>query len=124
MNLCSCVFVRMFVKVGYSFSCLKYIAYCELRFVSNISGKLTDGQKKVKGTFEIPNLSEENEADEIVVSCDIASSHLVHGSVWVQCSLTKTLVWQMIVSSNHTKWRITVDMKIKKMALKNKFGLL
>ena len=71
------MFVRTFVKVGYSFSCLKlkYIAYCELRFVLNISGKLTDGQKKVKGTFEIPNLSEENEADEIVVSCDIASSH-------------------------------------------------
>ena len=37
-------------------------------FDVTFSGKVTDGQKKIKGTFEIPNLSEENEAHEIVVS--------------------------------------------------------
>lgn len=34
------------------------------------SGKLTDSQKKIKGKFEIPNLSEENEPSEIDVSKD------------------------------------------------------
>lgn len=32
------------------------------------TGKLKDGDKKIKGKFEIPNLSEENDADEIDVS--------------------------------------------------------
>lgn len=32
------------------------------------TGKLKDGDKKIKGKFEIPNLSEENDADETDVS--------------------------------------------------------
>ena len=33
-----------------------------------MTGKLCDGQKKIKGKFEIPNLGEEHDADEVVVS--------------------------------------------------------
>lgn len=36
------------------------------------SGCLKDSKKSYKGTFDIPNLSEENEAHEIDVSCHVA----------------------------------------------------
>ena len=39
-----------------------------------ISGKLKEGDKKYKGKFEIPNLSEENEPDEVDVNVTVDKS--------------------------------------------------
>ena len=36
--------------------------------LNDFTGKLKDGDKKYKGKFDIPNLSEENDTDEIDVS--------------------------------------------------------
>lgn len=36
-----------------------------------VLGKLKEGDKKYKGKFEIPNLSEENEPDEVDVSISV-----------------------------------------------------
>lgn len=36
--------------------------------LNNFTGKLKDGDKNYKGKFDIPNLSEENDTDEIDVS--------------------------------------------------------
>ena len=45
--------------------------------ISNIfAGKLKEGDKKYKGKFEIPNLSEENEPDEVDVSGYTHCNHL------------------------------------------------
>lgn len=43
----------------------KLIFFYEFVIKGEWSGKLKDGDKKIKGKFEIPNLSEENDADEI-----------------------------------------------------------
>ena len=34
----------------------------------HVSGRMNDGEKKFKGKFEVPNLSEENEPDEVDVT--------------------------------------------------------
>ena len=36
--------------------------------LNDFTGKFKDGDKKYKGKFDIPNLSEENDTDEIDVS--------------------------------------------------------
>ncbi|KAK7104122.1 activator of 90 kDa heat shock protein ATPase homolog 1-like [Littorina saxatilis] len=45
----------------------KLIFFYEWLLAGNWQGQLADGQKKFKGKFEIPNLSEENDASDIVM---------------------------------------------------------
>ena len=44
------------------------IKFAILEMLNNFTGKLKDGDKNYKGKFDIPNLSEENDTDEIDVS--------------------------------------------------------
>jgi len=49
----------------------KLIFFYEWVITGKWQGQLCDGQKKVKGKFEIPNLSEENEPSDIVMDVSV-----------------------------------------------------
>lgn len=52
----------------------KLIFFYEWVIKGEWSGKMKDGDKKYKGKFEIPNLSEENEPDEVDVNVTVDKS--------------------------------------------------
>lgn len=47
---------------------LPYFITLHASYLIFLAGRMKDGEKKYKGKFDVPNLSEENEPEEIDVS--------------------------------------------------------